>query len=65
MFPFFTTGVIDTGGQFATVINNSSTATSVVDTGGAPWLSKISKNFQNEPYVIFRDLWEDDSWKKP
>jgi hypothetical protein len=52
MFPLFATGVIDTGGKFATGINNtrenggkiaagvadtgSKFATGVVDTGGAP-----------------------------
>ncbi len=53
-----TTGVVDTGGKFATW---------VVDTGGAPWLANIFANFRkirNDPSVIIRGLGEDDSWKK-
>jgi hypothetical protein len=41
LFPLYATGVIVTGGNFATGINNTSEAggkfaTGVVDTGGAP-----------------------------
>jgi hypothetical protein len=41
LFPLFAIGVIDTGGKFATGINNNSKtgckiATGVIDTGGAP-----------------------------
>ncbi len=43
-------------------------ATGVVDTGGVFWLANISATFEkirNYPYVTFRVLVEDDSWKKP
>jgi hypothetical protein len=41
LFPLFAIGIIDTGGKFATSINNTSKTggkifTGVVDTGGAP-----------------------------
>jgi hypothetical protein len=42
LFPLFATGVTDTGGKFATGINNTIAklmakfATGVIDTGGAP-----------------------------
>ncbi len=53
--PIFATGVndagvVDTGGKFATGINNTSEtgskfANSVIDTGSAPLLENISANF--------------------
>jgi hypothetical protein len=52
LFPLFATGVIDTGGKFATGINGKMVAkfaTGVVDNGGAPWLAnlrKFSKKFK-------------------
>jgi hypothetical protein len=56
LFPLFATsviatGVVDTGGKFATGINNTSETgvnndTGVVDTGGAPLLANISANFR-------------------
>ncbi len=60
MFSLFATGVVDTGGKFATSINNTSgTGGKIcggVDIGGAPWLANISAKFQkirNDPNVIF------------
>ncbi len=46
----FATGVVDTGGKFATGINNTSEtggnfAAGVVDTDGQPWAANISANF--------------------
>ncbi len=55
----FTAGVVDTGCIFAAI---------VIDTGGAPLLVNISlrifDKIWNDFSVIFRDLGEDDSWKK-
>ncbi len=50
-----TTGVIDTDGKFAT---------GVVGTSGAPWISpRIFEKIRNYHNIIFRGLWEGDSWK--
>ncbi len=52
LFQLFATGVIDTGGKFATGVNNTSETGGkicrrcVVDTGGAPLLANISANFR-------------------
>ncbi len=48
-----TASIADTGGQFATGVNNTSGtggkfATGVVDNGGAPWLANISVNFRKK-----------------
>ncbi len=66
------TGVINTGGKFATGINNSSSTkgkiySSVIDTRVHIDLQisrPIFEKFWNDPDVIFRCLGEDDSWKK-
>ncbi len=65
----YTAGVVDTGGKFIAGINDTSgtgdkLTTGDIDTSGAP-SPKIFEKILNEPNVIFRDLGEDDSGKKP
>ncbi len=80
MFPFYVTGVVDTGskftagvvdtcGEFVAGINDISGTGGIftagdIDTSGAP-SPKIFEKILNEPNVIFRGLGEDDSGKKP
>ncbi len=62
----FAAGIVDTGGNFAIVINNTRDTgvkiyhcTGVIDTCGAPWLANISTIFDkiwNDPNIIFRGL---------
>jgi hypothetical protein len=60
----FATGIIDTGGKFATVSATPAEkmakfAPGVVDTGGAPLLANISVNFQknSKSLVLFSGHW--------
>jgi hypothetical protein len=55
LFPLFATGVIDTGGKFATGINNSSEtggkiAAGINDTGGK-FAANILYIFSSPPYL--------------
>jgi hypothetical protein len=50
LLPLFATGAVDTGGKFATDMNDTSGTSEkftagVVDTGGAPCLVNISSKF--------------------
>jgi hypothetical protein len=61
----FTAGVVDTGGKFVTGINDTSGTggkftAGDIDTSGAQ-SPQIFKKILNEPNVIFRGLGEDDS----
>ena len=53
MFPLFAAGIVDTGGKFATGINNTSgtggkLAAGVIEAGGAPSLANISANLKKK-----------------
>ncbi len=61
----FATSVVDTGGKFATGVNNTSgtggkIATGVVDISGAPWLANIFANFWKKfemTLMLFSGAW--------
>jgi hypothetical protein len=64
----FTTGVVGSGGKWATcvVYTSDKFPTLVDDTDSVPWLAHISViflKFQNDPNVIFKGVREDHSWK--
>jgi hypothetical protein len=58
LFPFFTTGVIDTGGKFtpSAIETCGKFATGVIDTGGAPLspiLTNICEKFSKMTPILF------------
>jgi hypothetical protein len=71
--PIICSGVVDTGGKFATVINNTTPvvqaakfAASVIDTGVAPDYQispRIFEKIRNDPHVIFKGLGEEPKAK--